>query len=332
MKPKVAINGFGRIGRNVFRANLERNLLDIVAINDLTDTHTLAHLLKYDSIYGVTEADISDGEGFLTVGKKKISVTTEKDPSKLPWRKLGVNVVLECTGFFTDRDGAAKHLEAGAKKVVVSAPGKGMDGTFVRGVNCESCRSDQLIISNASCTTNCLAPIAKVLDDYFGIEHGLMTTIHSYTNDQRILDLPHTDLRRARAAALNMIPTTTGAAKAVGEVLPHLNGKLNGLAIRVPTPTVSITDLVVTTREKVNVDKINEVFKKESEGHFKGIIRYIAEPLVQKDFEGDSHSAIFDSLATMTIDDHMAKVLAWYDNEWAYSMRLLEMCEIAALR
>lgn len=332
MKPKVAINGFGRIGRNVFRANLERDLLDIVAINDLTDAHTLAHLLKYDSIYGVTEENITCDEKQITVGNQKISVTKEKDPANLPWKKLGVDVVLECTGFFTDRQGAAKHLAAGAKKVVVSAPGKDMDGTFVRGVNCESCRADQLIISNASCTTNCLAPIAKVLDDYFGIEHGLMTTIHSYTNDQRILDLPHSDLRRARAAALNMIPTTTGAAKAVGEVLPHLNGKLNGLAIRVPTPAVSLTDLVVTTRKKVSAEAINKAFKKESEGHFKGLIRYIDEPLVQKDFEGDPHSAIFDSLATMTMGDNMAKVLAWYDNEWGYSMRLLEMCEIAAKR
>lgn len=330
MKPKVAINGFGRIGRNVFRANLERELLDIVAINDLTDAKTLAHLLKYDSIYGITNARITYSEKELIVDGKKIKIVSERDPEKLPWKKLGVEVVLECTGYFTDRVGAEKHLKAGAKEVVVSAPGKNLDGTFVRGVNCKSYKPEQHLVSNASCTTNCLAPVAKVLDDKFGIVEGLMTTIHSYTNDQRILDLPHEDLRRARAAALSSIPTTTGAAKAVAEVLPHLKGKLNGIAIRIPTPTVSIVDLVVTTKKTVTVELVNKAFKKAAENELKDILRYTEEPLVSKDFEGDPHSAIFDALSTMVMGEKMVKVLAWYDNEWGYSNRLLEMCKIVS--
>lgn len=330
MKPKVAINGFGRIGRNVFRANLEREMLDIIAINDLTDAKTLAHLLKYDSIYGITNAEITYSEKELIVDGKKIAIVSERDPEKLPWKELGVEVVLECTGYFTDRAGAKKHLKAGAKEVVVSAPGKNLDGTFVRGVNCKSYKPEQHLISNASCTTNCLAPVAKVLDDEFGIVEGLMTTIHSYTNDQRILDLPHEDLRRARAAALSSIPTTTGAARAVAEVLPHLKGKLNGIAIRIPTPTVSIVDLVATTKKTLTVESVNKAFKKAAKSELKDILRYTEEPLVSKDFEGDPHSAIFDALSTMIMGEKMVKVLAWYDNEWGYSNRLLEMCKIVS--
>lgn len=326
MKPRVAINGFGRIGRQVFRINLVKQYFDIVAINDLTDNETLAHLLKYDSTYGVLEQDVEIiGENKLKVGDLEVLCLEERDPGKLPWKDLNIDFVIESTGFFTDREGAAKHLQAGAKKVIISAPGKDVDNTIVLGVNEESYDpATQHIISNASCTTNCLAPFAKILNDKFGIEEGLMTTIHSYTNDQKILDLPHKDLRRARAAGLSMIPTTTGAAKAVGLVLPELNGKLNGLAMRVPTPTVSIVDLVCNVRKETSVEEVNAAFKEAAEGKLKGILALETKPLVSVDFKGNAHSSIVDAESTMVIGK-MVKVLSWYDNEWGYSNRVVDL-------
>ncbi|MEO6026850.1 MAG: type I glyceraldehyde-3-phosphate dehydrogenase [Candidatus Binatia bacterium] len=323
---RVGINGFGRIGRNVFRACLGETGLDIVALNDITDAATLAHLLKYDSVHGRLDGTVTHGEGSLTVNGKSIKVTAERDPGNLPWKELKVDVVLECSGIFTARDQAAKHLSAGAKKVLISAPAKGADLTVCFGVNEKSydpAKHD--VVSNASCTTNCLAPVAKVLHETFGIKRGLMTTIHSYTNDQRILDLPHEDLRRARAAALSMIPTTTGAAKAVALVLPALEGKLDGMAVRVPTPNVSLVDLTAELDKKATEKDINAAMKKAAEGELKGVLQYCDEPLVSSDFNGTAFSSIFDSELTRVIDGTFIKVLSWYDNEWGFSNRMRDV-------
>lgn len=325
MTLKVAINGFGRIGRMVFRAGLNNDGLEFVAINDLTDPPTLAHLLKYDSVHGVLDADISNTDHSLIINGKEIEIYTEKDPAGLPWSELGVETVFECTGLFRERDKAANHLEAGARKVIISAPAKGPDITVVMGVNHhEYDPKAHHIVSNASCTTNCLAPPCKVLIDHFGIEKGLMTTTHSYTGDQRLLDFPHRDLRRARAAALSMIPTTTGAAKAVALVLPQLEGKLNGMAIRVPTPNVSVVDLVVQLSKPATVDEINNAFKEAAENSLQGIMAYCSEPLVSTDFNGTSVSSTIDGLCTMVVGD-MIKILAWYDNEFGYSNRMVDL-------
>lgn len=327
MSVKIGINGFGRIGRNAFKAILAKYPdMEVVAINDLTDSKTLAHLLKYDSCYGIFNGDVEAKENSLVINGKEIKILTERDPANLPWKDLGVEVVLESTGLFTSRDKASKHIEAGAKKVIISAPAKEEDITIVMGVNEEKYNpAEHNIISNASCTTNCLAPVAKVLLNNFGIKRGLMTTVHSYTNDQRILDLPHKDLRRARAAALSIIPTTTGAAKAVALVLPELKGKLNGFAMRVPTPTVSIVDFVADLEKKVTADEVNAALKAASEGPMKGILGYTEEPLVSVDFRGDERSTIVDASLTMVMDDDMVKVVAWYDNEWGYSNRIADL-------
>jgi len=325
MTIKVGINGFGRIGRNVFRAGLKDQEIDFVAVNDITDAKTLAHLLKYDSVHGILPKVTVENDNIL-VEERKVRVLSEKDPSNLPWKDLGVEVVIESTGIFRDREGASKHLTAGAKKVVISAPAKGEDITIVMGVNEEKyIPKEHHIISNASCTTNCLAPAAKVLNDVFGIEKGTMTTIHSYTADQRLMDLPHKDLRRARAAALSMIPTTTGAAKAVSLVIPELKGKLNGMAIRVPTPNVSVVDLAVLLKKKVSAEEINQAFKEASRGDLKGILDYTEEPLVSKDFNDNAYSSIIDGLSTMVVDDNLVKIIAWYDNEWGYSCRIIDL-------
>ncbi len=327
MAVKVAINGFGRIGRLFLRAGLKSKEYKVVAINDLpVPIKTLAHLLKYDSTFGEFGSDISIKDDALVVNGEEIKVLSYKNPEELPWKAMGVDIVVESTGIFTDREGASKHIKAGAKKVIITAPAKGEDITIVLGVNQEKYNpKEHNIISNASCTTNCVAPIAKVLYETFGIKHGLMTTIHSYTNDQRILDLPHKDLRRARAAAVSMIPTTTGAAKATSLVIPELKGKLDGLAIRVPTPNVSVVDLVVEVEKEVTKDDINKALKKASEGKLKGILRYMDIPLVSKDFNGDSHSSIVDTEMTMVIDKTQVKVLSWYDNEWGYSSRVVDL-------
>ncbi|NOZ92311.1 type I glyceraldehyde-3-phosphate dehydrogenase [bacterium 3DAC] len=325
---RVAINGFGRIGRQVFKVLFEkyRDQVEVVAVNDLTDVKTLAHLLKYDSNYGKFEADIRTEGDYILVDDVKIKVLAEPDPAKLPWKDLNIDIVVESTGRFRERDKAAKHLEAGAKKVIISAPAKGEDITIVLGVNHEKYDPEKHhIISNASCTTNCLAPVAKVLQDSFGIKRGLMTTVHSYTNDQRILDLPHKDLRRARAAAINIIPTTTGAAAAIGKVIPELNGKLDGMAMRVPTSTVSIVDLTVELEKPATAEEINAAMKKAAEGELKGILGYSEEPLVSSDYKGDPRSSIFDALETRVIDGNFVKVLSWYDNEWGYSNRVADL-------
>ncbi len=329
MTTKVGINGFGRIGRAVLKCILndpECSDFEIVAINDLTDSATLAHLFKYDSIQGVASQDVqSDSEG-LVINGKHIKIVSERDPGQLPWKQLGVEFVIESTGLFTKRDAAHKHIEAGARKVIISAPAKDPDVTIVLGVNEESyVSSDHQIISNASCTTNCLAPVAKVLHEKFVIKKGLMTTIHSYTNDQKILDLPHSDLRRARAANLSIIPTTTGAAKAVALVLPEIKGKLDGMAIRVPTPNVSLIDLVVEVEKKTTAEEVNEAFKEASQGPLNNIMRLEEKPLVSIDFNGDAFSAIIDGISTKVIEDSMVKVLAWYDNEWGYSNRVKDL-------
>ena len=328
MKIKVAINGFGRIGRQVFK-HIENSHpdLEVVAINDLTDTKTLAHLLKHDSTYGNYGKEISAKEKSIVVGGKEIPILAEKEPEKLPWRDLKVDIVLECTGFFTDQVGAGKHITAGAKKVIVSAPCKDLPG-FVLGVNADTYDSEKVhVMDMGSCTTNCIAPIAKVLNDELGIVKGFMTTIHSYTNDQKILDLPHKDLRRARAAALNMIPTSTGAAKAIGKMIPELNGKLDGISVRVPTPTVSLLDLVVEVSKPTTKEEVNDLFKKAAgEKNFKGILRVEEEPLVSMDFKGDTYSSIIDVEETM-VKDNMVKIIGWYDNEWGYSCRLAEFAE-----
>ena len=333
MAIKIAINGFGRIGRQVLK-HIENNHpdLEVVAINDLTDTKTLAFLLKHDSTYGNYGKEISATEKSIIVGDKEIKVLAEKDPEKLPWRDMKVDIVLECTGFFADQAGAGKHITAGAKKVIVSAPCKDLPG-FVLGVNADTYDSSKVdVMDMGSCTTNCLAPIAKVLNDEFGIVKGFMTTVHSYTNDQRILDLPHKDLRRARAAGLNMIPTSTGAAKAIGKMISELNGKLDGISIRVPTPTVSVWDLIVEVSRPTTKEEVNDAFKKASkENNFKGILRVEDEPLVSMDYKGDTYSAIIDEEKTM-VNDNMVKVLGWYDNEWGYSCRLAEFCEFVGKR
>jgi len=328
MAIKVGINGFGRIGRNFFRAAYKDTALDIVAVNDITDAKTLAHLLKYDSVHGRFDEKVEAKGDRIVVAGKEILVFAAKDPSELPWKKLGVQVVIESTGKFTDREGAEKHLKAGAKRVLISAPATDPDATFVMGVNEKTYDpAKHRIISNASCTTNCLAPIAKVLLDAFGIERGLMTTIHAYTNDQKILDLPHKDLRRARAAGLSMIPTTTGAAKAVALVIPELKGKLDGMAIRVPTSNVSVVDLTVELSKPATAEEVNAAIKKASEGPLKGIIQYVDEPLVSVDFNHTAYSAEFDALSTKVIQGRMVKVLAWYDNEWGYSCRLVDLAK-----
>lgn len=324
---KLAINGFGRIGRQVFKIITEKYpSVEIVAINDLGDNATLAHLLKYDSNYGVWDVPVAVGSGYIEAKGKKVATFAEKDPSKLPWKKLGVDVVLECTGFFTDGEKAKAHLTAGARKVLISAPGKNVDATFVLGVNEEKYdKAKHHIISNASCTTNGLAPIVKVLVDNFGLKAGLMTTVHSYTNDQRILDLPHEDLRRARAAALNIIPTSTGAARALKEVIPEVDGKLDGISLRVPTPTVSVNDLVVELEKSTTVEEITKKMQEAANGRMKGYLAVSNEPLVSMDYKGSEYSAIFDSLMTKNIGGNFFKIIGWYDNEWGYSCRLADM-------
>jgi glyceraldehyde 3-phosphate dehydrogenase len=326
MAVRVAINGFGRIGRNVLRASLGHPEIEFVLINDVTDSKTLAHLLTYDSVHGRIKAEVGHTENALIIDGKTIPVTAQLDPAKLSHKDYGVDVAFECVGKFTDRPGASKHLEAGAKKVLISAPAKNPDITVVYGVNHRAYdpKAHQ-ILSNASCTTNCLAPVVKVLNDRFGIESGLMTTVHSYTNDQRILDLPHKDFRRARAAALSQIPTTTGAAKAIGEVIPDLKGKLDGMAIRVPTPNVSLVDLTVILKADASEEAINQAMKEASEGELKGVLGYSEEPLVSIDFNGDERSSIFDALSTKMIGKRFAKVLAWYDNEWGFSCRMRDV-------
>ena len=331
MAIKVGINGFGRIGRNFFRAAFQDPALEIVAVNDITDTPTLVHLLKYDSVHGAFPGSVAaTSEGLLVEGRT-VKAVASRDPAALPWKSLGVEVVVESTGRFTDRAGASKHLEAGARKVIISAPAKDEDITIVLGVN--EGRYDPLkhhLISNASCTTNCLAPVAKVLLATFGIRHAFMTTIHSYTNDQQILDLPHKDLRRARAAALSMIPTSTGAAKAVGLVLPELRGKIHGVAIRVPTPNVSLVDIVAETEREVSVEAVNGALKQAAAGELKGILGYTDEPLVSCDFNGNPLSSIVDGGSTSVMDKTMVKILAWYDNEWGYSCRVRDLIKFIA--
>lgn len=325
MALKVAINGFGRIGRMVFRAGMENPDLAFVAINDLTDPGTLAHLLKYDSVHGTLKAEVSHTDHSLKVDGREIEIYTEKEPGKLPWGDLGIDTVFECTGLFRDRKKASGHLEAGARKVIISAPAKEPDLTVVMGVNQQEYDGKKHhIISNASCTTNCLAPVCKVLLDHFGIEKGLMTTTHSYTGDQRLLDFPHKDLRRARAANLSMVPTTTGAAKAVALVLPQLEGKLNGMAIRVPTPNVSVVDLVAQLSKPATVEEINQKMKDASETYLKGILAYSEAPLVSIDFNGSTVSSILDAPSTMVIGD-LVKILSWYDNEYGYSTRMVDL-------
>ena len=331
MTTRIGINGFGRIGRCILRAGWKNPDLEFVGINDLTDAATLAHLLKYDSVHGTFNAKVKAVDDAIVVGDKKIRVLSVRDPAELPWKKLRVDVVFECTGLFRDKAKAEAHRKAGAKKVIISAPAKGEDLTVVMGVNDDKYNPKKHhILSNASCTTNCLAPVAKVLNDTFGIEKGLMTTIHSYTNDQRILDLPHKDLRRARAAAESMIPTTTGAAKAVGLVLPELQGKLDGMSIRVPTPNVSVVDLVAVLKKGATVEKVNQALKKAASGKMKGILSFCEEPLVSIDFNGNNHSSIVDASLTTVMDGNMVKVISWYDNETGFSHRMLDLTLLIA--
>jgi glyceraldehyde 3-phosphate dehydrogenase len=326
MAIRVGINGFGRIGRNVLRASIDKKELEFVAVNDLTDAKTLAHLLKYDSVHGRFDAQVEAGEDFITVDGKKIGITAIRDPGELPWKDLGVDVVVESTGRFRDRASVSSHLEAGAKKVVISAPAKDPDVTIVLGVNEGDYVPDQhRILSMGSCTTNCLAPIAKILSTEFGIEYGLMTTIHAYTNDQVILDFPHSDLRRARAAAMSMIPTTTGAATALSLVIPELRGKMDGMAIRVPTANVSVVDVVVWVKKETTVDEVNAVLQRYARGEMTGILTYSDDPLVSIDFNGDPHSSTVDGLSTKVIGGRMAKIISWYDNEWGFSTRMGEL-------
>ncbi len=321
---KIAINGFGRIGRMCFRSLIEKQNVEVVAINDLTDVKTLAHLLKYDSVHGRVKADVSADGNFLVVNGKKIEVLAVKDPSQLPWAVMGVDIVIESTGIFTDKEGAEKHIAAGAKKVVISAPATGGVKTVVLGVNDDQIVESDVVLSNASCTTNCLAPMAKVLHDTFGIEKGYITTVHAYTADQRLQDSPHKDLRRARAAALSMVPTSTGAAKAVGEVLPELKGKLDGVAVRVPTPDGSLTDLVAVLKRDVTKEEVNAAIKKAAENEMKGIIEYCTDPIVSIDIVGNKHSCIFDADLT-SVNGNLVKVMGWYDNEAGYSERVVEL-------
>ncbi|WP_102694136.1 type I glyceraldehyde-3-phosphate dehydrogenase [Rummeliibacillus pycnus] len=330
MTLKLAINGFGRIGRLVFRTAIKRQDIEIVAVNDLTDAAMLAHLLKYDSVHGAFDAEVTSEGEYLVVDGKNVRVYAETDPAKLPWGELDVDIVVESTGRFTNYEDAHKHVEAGAKKVIVSAPGKNMP-TYVMGVNNEQYdAANDVVVSNASCTTNCLSPVAKVLDEQFGIKRGMMTTVHSYTNDQKILDLPHKDYRRARAAAQSMIPTTTGAAVAVAKVLPQLKGKLDGMAIRVPTPNVSLVDLVVELEKDVTPEKVNAALKEASENQLKGILAYSELPLVSIDYNGNRSSSTVDSLSTMVLEGNLVKVLAWYDNESGYSTRVVDLAEYMA--
>lgn len=325
-KVKVAINGFGRIGRLVLRAGIDDKNIEFVAINDLTDAKTLAHLLKYDSVHRAFKGTVKAKDGAIVVNGKEIKILSERDPANLPWKDLGIDIVVESTGLFRDPEKAGKHLKAGAKKVIISAPAKGDIKTVVIGVNCDTYDpAKDHIVSNASCTTNCLAPFAKVIHEKFGIVGGLMTTIHAYTNDQRILDLPHSDLRRARAAAMSMIPTTTGAAKAVGLVIPELKGKLNGGAMRVPTSDVSVVDLVAELSKEASVEEINGALKEAANGKLKGILAFSEEPLVSVDYTGNPHSSIVDGLSTMMIGKKLVKILSWYDNEWGFSCRMVDL-------
>lgn len=328
---KIGINGFGRIGRNVFRAMLAHPTLEVVAVNDLTDAKTLAHLLKYDSVHGKLDAEVKVTEQGFSVNGKEVKVLAERDPAKLGWDQVGAELVVESTGIFTNREDAAKHLEAGAKRVIISAPAKNEDITVVMGVNHEKYDpAEHYVVSNASCTTNCLAPMAKVLNDRFGIRRGLMTTVHAFTNDQQILDLPHKDLRRARAAAESIIPTTTGAAKAVSLVLPELKGKLNGFSFRVPVKNVSVVDLVAELDQNVTVEEVNAALQEEANGKLKGILAYSDEPLVSVDYNSDPSSSTIDALSTMVLEDNMVKVVSWYDNEWGYSNRVVDLAEYIA--
>ncbi|MEJ2662636.1 MAG: type I glyceraldehyde-3-phosphate dehydrogenase [Spirochaetia bacterium] len=325
---KIAINGFGRIGRHVFKIAFERDDIEIVAVNDLTDNKTLAHLLKYDSTYHIYDKKVEYNDDYIIVDGKKIHASAERDPKQLPWKDLGVDVVVESTGVFRKREQCAWHIEAGAKKVVLTVPSKDkIDRTIVLGVNDSMLKDEDQIVSNASCTTNCLAPISKVLNDNFKIVKGLMTTVHAYTNDQRILDFPHSDLRRARAAALSVIPTSTGAAKAIGLVIPELDGKLNGMAMRVPVPTGSLVDLTVQLEKDPSVEEINKAMKEASIGNMEGILQYCEDPIVSSDVVKNTHSSIFDSLSTMKMGRSFVKVLSWYDNEWGYSNRVVDLIE-----
>ena len=324
---RIAINGFGRIGRVFYRASLARpRKFECVAVNDLADAKTLVHLLKYDSVFGKIDAEVKAEDGAIVIGKEKLKLISEKDPSKLPWKDLGVDLVVESTGVFTDRESASKHIQAGAKKVLITAPAKNPDITVVPGVNDEEYDNEKhQIISLGSCTTNCLAPVVSVLDEKFGVEKGLMTTTHAYTNDQRILDFVHKDLRRARAAAMSIIPTTTGAAKALGEVIPKAKGKMHGIALRVPVPDVSVVDLVALLTKQTTAEEVNMAFKEAETGRLKGILKCADEPLVSVDFIGDPHSSIVDTALTTVIGGNLVKVVSWYDNEWGYSSRLVDM-------
>jgi glyceraldehyde 3-phosphate dehydrogenase len=325
---RIAINGFGRIGRPALKIALEKNDIEVVAINDLADDKTLAHLLKYDSSYGVYGKSVEVGDGEIIIDGRRIKSLTEPDPAKLPWKDLGVDIVLECSGVFVDREGSQKHIDAGAKKVILSAPPKDDDiPVHLIGVNEKEYDPSQNIISNGSCTTNCLAPMIRVLDEKFGVEKGFMTTVHSYTNDQRILDLPHKDLRRARSAAVNIIPTSTGAAETVGKAMKHLDGKLNGISMRVPTPVVSATDFVCVLKKEASVEDINSAYKEAAAGYLKGILDATEEEMVSMDFKGNPHSAIVDLALTMA-NGNLVKVVGWYDNEWGYANRLVEVAEL----
>jgi len=330
MAVKVGINGFGRIGRNIFRAAMDDKAIDFVAVNDITDAETLAHLLKYDSILGILDAEVKALENAISVNGKVVKVLAKKDPAELPWKDLGVDVVIESTGLFTNKEQAVKHIASGgAKKVIISAPAKGHDLTIVMGVNENSYDpAKHHVVSNASCTTNCLAPVAKVIMDTFGVKRGLMTTIHSYTNDQKILDLPHKDLRRARAAGQSMIPTSTGAAKAIGEVIPELKGKLDGIAVRVPTPNVSLVDVVFEVDKKTTIEEVNKAVKTAADGKMKGVLAYTDEPLVSIDFRMNPNSSIVDLGSTNVLDGNMVKIFSWYDNEWGFSKRVVDLIHL----
>ena len=331
MAVKIGINGFGRIGRNVFKLLMEEPDFEVVGINDLTDNKTLAHLLKYDSVSGVYDKPVSLGDDAIVVDGKSIPVCEEKNPAALPWGELGAEIVLESTGVFRKKDQCMMHVEAGAKKVLLSVPPKdAVDAIIVKGVNDDMLKGSDVVVSNASCTTNCLAPVAKVLHESFGIKRGLMTTTHAYTNDQRVLDMPHSDLRRARAAALSIIPTTTGAARAVGKVLPDLNGKLDGMAMRVPTPDGSVVDLVAELEKSATIDEVNGAMKAAAEGPLKGILEYCEDPIVSRDVVGNPASSIFDSLCTTVLDGNFVKVISWYDNEWGYSCRCIDLFKMMA--
>ncbi len=331
MAIKVGINGFGRIGRIVFRAMAQRPSIEVVAVNDLADSKALAFLLKYDSVHGRFQGTVEAKENALSVNGKNVRLVQERDPASLPWGELGVDVVIESTGIFTKREACEKHIKAGARKVILSAPPKDkLDAVIVRGVNDNTLKPEDKIISNASCTTNSLAPMVKVLNENFGLERGLMTTIHAYTNDQKVSDMIHSDLRRARSAAVNIIPTSTGAAKAIGQVIPELNGKLDGIAMRVPVADGSITDLTATLKKKVTREAVNDAMKKAAGGELKGILEYCDEPIVSSDIIGNPHSCVLDSLSTYVIDDNLVKVMGWYDNEWGFSQRMAELTEIFA--